>query len=756
LEWKLKKIEDRVFLLGGHDLEMITIKKLLLANGYKEDENIFDKNLKWGAKLSDYQEELHRIKDKTIYGIELTEDITPPPNYKRIDHHNEYSQNDASLMQILKLLGKSPTREDELIISNDIGHIKAMRCIGATDEEIKKIRKQERDIQGVTAQDEKQAQKDIKNRIKKNGLYIIETKLNSFSPIVDNFLERPLLVYSPNSLSYYGDIDSLKDRYKEQITRDEAYHGRGYFGFDSRYLVDKNIKKIIEEIVLMQEQKDIISYHNFMFPFRFDKITQQIKDKHEFYQKEDFDNRVKIDKEFKKSLEANSWEYQKFEVKNHLDYNEIVYFHDFVKDSLFNTQDFIKGATSYYFEKKLKPNSTFELKIRGKEDSYKLILEGVNLRLFDTGVGILSLEVENYDYYKIDDILKINDFGRRIYPQFLGDDFSVESIKYAFLPEAIIVNGIEERFCDLYKEIKLAKYIIDILGDSFTTNTSDRGKYFLQPIIDDRMFVLSWYGNDAFSSCTQSSIESDNWYRYVFVDGKGITVQDKEMKKELIDRATYKRWNNYGTFFGITRYSFVCATPSLSSLKKNNADFIVNHIKTMYFQMVSLLLVQRASLLRFSDEITAISDVRGDNPSIENISILYKNYLRFVNKLYFKEVTPQDQGIELYDKAIDILNIKRDIEDLRNEIASLNSYAFLEQEREEKEEMNKLTKLGTLFLPPTFIAGFLGMNVFPAKLIDNIPTLIITSIIIFGVMFFAYKNLDISWKDFIKVKKDDT
>jgi len=363
----------------------------------------------------------------------------------------------------------------------------------------------------------------------------------------------------------------------------------------------------------MKEEKKIISYHNFMFPFRFDKIVETFDDRHEFYKNNNFDERVMIDKSFKNSLEKNQWKYEAFQVDNNLDYNEMAYFHDFVKDSLFNIQEFSEGATSYYFEKNLDSDATFELKIKGKE-LYTLKLEGINLRLFDTGVGILSFEVENYDYHQIDDILKINDYGRRVYPQFLGDGFSVEPTKGSFLPESITVNGVEEHFCGLYKEIKLAKYIVETLGTSFSTDKSKKDKYFLQPIIDDRMFLLSWYRNDAFVSCTQDNIENNAWYKYVFVDGNDITVQDKEMHKEFIGKATYKRWNNYGTFYGITRYSFVC-------LSKN--DFPLVHMKTMYFQMLSLLLVQRASLLRFSDEITAISDIRDNKPSAEKISILY-------------------------------------------------------------------------------------------------------------------------------------
>jgi len=696
--------------LGGQDLEMLTIKAILR----KEKINFFDKGLAWGAKLSSYKNELEKFSDDyTIYGIELEEDVELPENYKRIDHHNDFSDKEASLLQLLTLLGKKPTREEKLIAHNDVGHIKAMECFGATKGEIADIRKRDRAIQGVTAKEEAQALEEITNIKEEDGLYILETSLEKFSPIVDNFEKRPLLVYSQKSLTYYGNISFLKEKYKEQIEKSQAYHGRGFFGFDSKYIGSISSNRLVKEIVEMKknvgDSKNIISYHNFMFPFRFDKIIEKITDKHEFYREYSFDERVKIDDELKKSLEKDDWDYQPFRVDDNFDYNEIVYFHDFVKDSLFNTAEtFKEGATSYYFKKKIEDDN-FRLKIKGR-DVYNLKLEGVNLRLFDTGVGILSFEIENYNYPEVEDVLKINDYARRVYPQFIGDDLGSDATKGAFLPDYITVNGITELFGRKYEKIEIACYIQEILGsDTFSINQNTKNKNYIQPIIDDRMFVLSWYGNDDFSSCTQKNIENKNWYKYVFVDGNDITVQDDEMHKEFIGKATYKRWNNYGTFYGITRYSFIV----LSKRDYFGEKILLNHVKTMYFQMVSLLLVQRASILRFSDEITAISDVRGeDSPSVENISILYKNYLRFVNKLYFKEVTAQDQGIELYDKAINILNIKRDIEDLRQEIGSLNSYAFLEQEREEKEQMNRLTQLGSLFLPPTLLAGIYGMNIF--------------------------------------------
>ena len=485
----------------------------------------------------------------------------------------------------------------------------------------------------------------------------------------------------------------------------------------------------------------VYSYHNFLFPFRFDRAIEAFSDRHEFYKKFSFDKRVNIDEKFKNSLEKDGWQYQKYEIKDHLNYNEFVYFYDFVKDSLFNTQDFKKGATSYLFKKEIEKETKYIIKLKNREP-YELKLTDITLRIFDTGVGILSFEIENDSYSQLEDILNINEYGRRIYPQFLSKDFNLDRVKESFLAEYIEVNGKNEDFKREYKKIEIAKFVLETLGDSFTADICKKGENYIQPILDDRMFVVSHILSNDFSGYVKEDNLPDLWYEYVFVDKyRNKMVQNKKMQDSLIEATTYKRWQNYGTLFGITRYSFVVLTDSGDFSK----DFLLNHTKTLYFQMVLLLLAVRASILRFSDEITAISDIDADKSTAEKISNLYKNYLRFKNKLYFKEVTAQEQGIELYDLLRKNMRIDSDINDLQNEMSSLYSYAFMLQEKSEKEQMNNLTKLGTIFLPPTFIAGIFGMNVFPEGFLDNLFSLTVSFVLIFGATWWLSKihNIDV-------------
>ena len=692
-------MEKSIFLLGGHDLEMLTIKEIL----EKENIKFFDKELQWGAKLSAYKSELEEFSDHTIYGIELEEDITPAKNYKRIDHHNDFSDKEASIVQVLKLLSKEPTREQELIAHNDVGHIKAMECFGATKEEIIDIRKRDRETQGVTAEEEAQAIEEIKNIKEEDGFYVLKTTLDKFSPIVDNFEKRPFLLYSKKSLTYYGEIEFLKKKYKKEVESNQAYHGRGFFGFDSKYVGSISSNTLAKEILEMKKENELHSYHTFMFPFIYDKET--IKE---------------------------SWLYQEFKTDIVEAYNEKYYFYKHVQDALYNSKDREKESfISKYFEYKDK-KGTFTISTCPKGD-YELELDGISLRIFNTGVAILAFNLKNNTYAELEDVLAINDFGRRIYPQFLGENFTRE-VKETFLANKITLSFEEnepilENFENYNKErikegVKLPAYIDNLIGESFEN---------IQYVIDDRMFVISQYHNDELVEKMKvydelknqyAYEENSEWYQYLFIDGNGKNCQSKHMTKKLIADSTYDRWVEWGTLFGISRYSFVVLTGSWYGENR-----LLPHTKTMYFQMFSLLLAYRATIIKFADDIQNVTQGIPDNISM-GTSKLYKNYLDFLNQLYFKEVTAQDQGIELYEQAVKIMKIEVFLKDLDNEISELHEYVEMIEEKERNQRLEKISELGAIVLPPTLLAGIYGTNILDFSQTETAMTIGLVSMLL--------------------------
>jgi hypothetical protein len=151
-----------IFLLGGHDLEMAEIRRIVEARGIQ----FYDYNLEWNtAKLSAYGNVLN---NRNIFvGVELTLDITPPENYIIIDHHNENSHKSSSLEQVIEFLQSNfgleieMTRDLQLVAANDKGYIPAMLKFGASPDETDNIRKRDRKAQGATENDELLAEQSI-------------------------------------------------------------------------------------------------------------------------------------------------------------------------------------------------------------------------------------------------------------------------------------------------------------------------------------------------------------------------------------------------------------------------------------------------------------------------------------------------------------------------------------------------------------------------------------------------------------------
>ena len=246
---------DKLFLLGGYDLEMLTIKQIL---GGRDGCIVVDKHLRWdNALLSAYQEYLLQYEDIDIYGIELVEDVLLPAHYHRIDHHNEKCSKPSSLEQVALLLNLSLNREQQLVAANDKGYIPAMLEQHATNDEISSIRYRDRAAQGITKEDEKKAELSIEKYLMRYGdLIVVKSLTSHFSPICDRlFPYERLLVYTDVEWMFYGKgKDILVNQFASEMEKKKIYHGggeRGYIG-SVQFAYSKNdiisfVKQIIKE-----------------------------------------------------------------------------------------------------------------------------------------------------------------------------------------------------------------------------------------------------------------------------------------------------------------------------------------------------------------------------------------------------------------------------------------------------------------------------------------------------------------------------
>ncbi len=198
------------FFLGGADLEMSTIRTLL----DKEGVTYSDANLKWGASTSKYGEEIEKVAEngKTPVIVELAVDSPVPENTINVDHHNENASKPASILQVCELLDVKPTREMLLVAANDSGYIPAMLAMGATKEEIESIRYRDRASQGITPEQEKQAEEAIAGAREVCGVTIVKMAHSKTATVTDRLFDpdkpQNIAIFSADGeVNYFGPED---------------------------------------------------------------------------------------------------------------------------------------------------------------------------------------------------------------------------------------------------------------------------------------------------------------------------------------------------------------------------------------------------------------------------------------------------------------------------------------------------------------------------------------------------------------------
>ena len=443
------------------------------------------------------------------------------------------------------------------------------------------------------------------------------------------------------------------------------------------------------------------SFHTFLFPFRWRR--KDLEDR-------PFSEQIKLNTI--RYAQSPNWERWGVPPANEKEadnlYNERNYFYEFVHPALYD--DNSDHTIIRHFERREPKHSEvlYHIVCGGGRNEYLLDVDAININLYSTGVGVLSIYTHNTRYQEAEDILAINQYGRRVFPAFINDVKIRSEIAHTIGFDGL--NGVYEedfkRYNNGIKSNTPASFITKLVNEVAEDIE-------LQPVIDDRMFVLSWYKNDDFANLFQKDnagyekfLHEDWWYKYVFVDGGYKTCPNDAMSSELIQRATYPRWQQWGTLYGVSRYSMVLLTSN------DCPDYVTTYFETEYARMAELVLMQRATVLRFSSEITTIINMSQEKGFGKRVSSLYKEYLRFENQIYFREISAQDQGIEMYQKLYEAMNLKEQVEKLDDEIQELHGFISLREERRTNLTMSLLTWITTIFLPITVVAGYFSMNDF--------------------------------------------
>lgn len=528
-------------------------------------------------------------------------------------------------------------------------------------------------------------------------------------------------------------------------------------------------------------KEDPYSFHSFMFPFAFSdkKYIDLIEQFQEWEKIESIPTKLEDRQDY-----YNIRQYFNHNARNVIRRANVGYkqpSYDLVKSYQF------KIGRKEHPEK----NAVYKIYYRKDKKEEKLLeldIQNITLDLYDTKVGVLTFDLENYKNQKIENIKRINDLGRRIFLPSV--QLQEEKEDWSITADKIEIEGLDTGdkitvdFIDAMKQLKngnkdekiaplngyseiVSFFLLNHLKGKVEFGDKQKGKkIYLTPIMDDRMFVQSMIRNKEWMdyiknqfSKTKDNNQMYDLYAILFADGTSSSCQNEKMLEESFEKNCYTRWTNYGTLYGITQHSFVLITDIGKCSDENyeeNYRTVILPFLTLYKEMARLVLVQRASIIQLSNDASDIAfslteKRKQTQKTIQNIQELQENYVKFQNQMLLYEVTTQQQGIELYkmlQKELFINEQKEELEaQLKNfyDIANINANDMLNDTVMGMTILSILLTMVDLYISNLPEEDITGLKVFlqqkELKCLMQSLAIMVAACSLFCILYFVYSAI---------------
>ena len=240
---------------------------------YREEQWNYKGKLHRGA-FHGYREIQETVPDTDeVYGIELQGDT----KCKNIDHH-KYGDDDrtnpkSSLEQVAEILQVELTLMERFIAANDRGYIPAMeklgKELGLTNKELERIistiRLREREIQGITKEQEAQAEEAIKklgNLSEKRRYIEVDLPHSKTATITDRLYrlyDELLVVSGDGETNFFGSteiIRMLEAEFPGGWSGGNLENGQGFWGgYADQDRIRAAVREKIDEMIRREEQE---------------------------------------------------------------------------------------------------------------------------------------------------------------------------------------------------------------------------------------------------------------------------------------------------------------------------------------------------------------------------------------------------------------------------------------------------------------------------------------------------------------------
>ncbi len=454
------------------------------------------------------------------------------------------------------------------------------------------------------------------------------------------------------------------------------------------------------------------------------------------------------------------------------------YFHPFVRRFLYDPQRVICLKRKDLHSLEVLPSGRFENDAWYQPPERVLAVKTCRLWLFErTEIGLLQLSLsgpKEDDCWPLKDVQALLDQVRRLYPPYFGNvqpdakgppyaghcPVSVKLFKtdlgkkdlalageYSDV-EAYLKEG--ERWAQISRDNEarasycwaahwraiLAPFaaVPDPVQETSSGSRQNKRWHAVQ-LGDDRAALLTFIALKDDESF-RDQVSPGDWVRLCFADAPGSdrfpyqqdflagnATRPSFVMRHCYDRYFYPKGESTDAPSRIMNcgYAFTwagCANDSaffMDELNGARATFA-----NLYVPMGVIAQFQRAALLDTSFRISCLVKPQSWAPlSPQETRRRYASFIAFTQWYWFDEISPQEQGQQLFDMWRRELRLVELFNEVRQELRDLVEVQNAEQQLEQSEATIRLTRVATIFATLSvliallsFGTGWLGMNVF--------------------------------------------
>lgn len=259
----------------------------------------------------------------------------------------------------------------------------------------------------------------------------------------------------------------------------------------------------------------------------------------------------------------------------------------------------------------------------------------------------------------------------------------------------------------------------------------EQGGYQVQQLGDDRAALASKLNlYPASNTPLIQSIDRGNMVRLCFADASGsdrLPYAQRYLarfeERFCYDRFWYRGGESKDSPSRIMNcgYAFTYLGAGSDNYFTNKSDGAPVAFRHIYVPMAIIAHFQKAALLVASRRLADLSpyDKKGipQQPDAEEFRKLEAHFIAFTQTYWFNEITPQEQGVELFDMWRRELRLPELYQEHRQELQDIVASIQMREEAEQTKAANKLNRYALVFALASLwltclgvLTGVMGMN----------------------------------------------